>query len=596
MSVTAQGAARKLAQDAQPDASAPIRRSRSRVLLVVVIVLLIIPFAVLFARAVFGSWDSVSDHASIELRTRAVGTADTPLVGPYSRYGWNHPGPLLFYVLTLPYRVLGSESTGILAGAVLVNAAAIACSVWMLWRRGRVLGLALGLLPVALLVHASGGVFLEDPWNPYIVVFAILALALLAWSVACGDHWMLPIAIAFASFAIQTHVGTALPSLTLVVLAFAFVAVDARQGRVRRLAALGALTGGVTLLLWLPAFIDQFRPNGGNLAELWRFWTSEQAPGPGFVNAARLVAPQLGAAPSFITGHESRNMYTGSLDPGWTVPVMLVLLGAATVFALRNRDRQSFGLDAVALVLGATAWLSAARIVGEPFTYLLRWTWTVGAISWLAIAWTVMRALRARSQRPSPAFVTGAAIAVAGLVLGLVAASTVSAARADPPVAAEAEVLAHLDGPLRAALAGTRGPVLVRSAGSLPAAVLASGVLVLLVHAGIPAGLDPSSGYIVGDRYVVAPGNARVELLVASEDDDLNAFASDPRNREIARYDTLTPAERRELTAFLRRTAAQGDNLGAWLRDHAAETKRARSLSARGARGAVFERLRAPAG
>jgi hypothetical protein len=239
---------------------------------------------------------------------------------------------------------------------------------------------------------------------------------------------------------------------------------------------------------------------------------------PGFVNGARLVAPQLGAAPSFITGHEPRSVYTGGLDPGWTLPVILVLLVAATVYAFYRRDRQSFTLDVVALLLGTTAWLSASRILGEPLAYLLRWTWTVGAISWLAIAWTLVRAVRARSPR-LPSVVFTAAIGAAILVFGVAANSIVDAARADPPVAPEADVLTHLDGPLRAALAGTRGPVLVRSTGSLGAAVLASGVLVRLVHAGIPAGLDPSSGFVVGDRYVVAPGDAHVELLVASGND-----------------------------------------------------------------------------
>jgi hypothetical protein len=73
-------------------------------------------------------------------------------------------------------------------------------------------------------------------------------------------------------------------------------------------------------------------------------------------------------------------------------------------------------------------------------------------------------------------------------------------------------------------------------------------------------------------------------------------LASDPRNHEIASYDTLTPAERAELTAFLRRAAVQGDNLGPWLHDHPAETKRAQELNARGVRDAVFEQLRAPTG
>ena len=76
------------------------------------------PVFVLLVRVLLSGWLSSSDWAAIELRTRDVGTWRTPLVGPYSRYGWNHPGPLLFYVLAVPYRMLGAQGRGILAGAV----------------------------------------------------------------------------------------------------------------------------------------------------------------------------------------------------------------------------------------------------------------------------------------------------------------------------------------------------------------------------------------------------------------------------------------------------------------------------------------------
>jgi hypothetical protein len=82
-----------------------------RRLLSVVAGVLIVPAAVLLVRVIHSGWLSSSDWADIELRTRDVGTVHTPLVGAYSRYGWNHPGPLLFYVLALPYRVLAARAS-----------------------------------------------------------------------------------------------------------------------------------------------------------------------------------------------------------------------------------------------------------------------------------------------------------------------------------------------------------------------------------------------------------------------------------------------------------------------------------------------------
>ena len=100
-------------------------------MLAIAMAVVFVPLFVLLGRAIFGSWTTVADYAALELRTRAVGGTDTPLVGPYSRYGWNHPGPLVFYALVLPYRALGSEGTGLLAGALLLNASAIAYNLWI---------------------------------------------------------------------------------------------------------------------------------------------------------------------------------------------------------------------------------------------------------------------------------------------------------------------------------------------------------------------------------------------------------------------------------------------------------------------------------
>src|SRR5690242_12647411 len=60
------------------------------------------------------TWYPAGDWAMIELRTLDVGTGHTPLVGPYSRYSWNHPGPLLFWLLAIPYRLTGSNPSGLL--------------------------------------------------------------------------------------------------------------------------------------------------------------------------------------------------------------------------------------------------------------------------------------------------------------------------------------------------------------------------------------------------------------------------------------------------------------------------------------------------
>src|SRR4051795_5069927 len=93
--------------------------------------------------------------------------------------------------------------------ALFVNGATIVGMAWVAFRRGRLPMVIALLIPVGVLTHALGADFLRDPWNPYLPVLPLLLLMLLAWSVAVGDRWMLPIAVAVASFTVQTHIGLA---------------------------------------------------------------------------------------------------------------------------------------------------------------------------------------------------------------------------------------------------------------------------------------------------------------------------------------------------------------------------------------------------
>ena len=358
---------------------------RDRRLEWVVVGLLVVPAFILLVRVLDSGWLSSSDWADIELRTRDVGTTHTPLVGAYSRYGWNHPGPLLFYVLALPYRALGARGPGILAGALFVNSAAIACIGGVLWRRGRIVGLTLGLAIVLVLARALGAGFLVDPWNPYVIVLPLLAVFVLAWAAADGDLWALPIAVGIGSFVVQSHVGAALAVAAAIGVAVWAVVLDARRGRGARLKPVALTATAVAVVCWLPPVVQQFQSGGGNLGDLIRFWTRPHENTTGWFAGARIVFQQLAIPAPWISGHERVAATTGGVEPHWNVPVALILLVAAGMVAMRERDRQSLTLDAVVLAVVLAAVVSAARVVDTPFFYIVRWMWTVGAIVWIAI-------------------------------------------------------------------------------------------------------------------------------------------------------------------------------------------------------------------
>ena len=79
----------------------------------------------------------------------------------------------------------------------------------------------------------------------------------------------------------------------------------------------------------MPPLVDQFPSPGGNLGDVWSFFASDHESGPSVVDSARIVAPQFGIDPPWITGDDAINPISGGLDPDWTAPVLLLLVASA---------------------------------------------------------------------------------------------------------------------------------------------------------------------------------------------------------------------------------------------------------------------------
>lgn len=474
------------------------------------------PFAVGLVRIAFVHWTPVGDWALLELRTRSVGGSHTPLVGAYSRFGWSHPGPALFYALALPYRAFGSRSNGLLAAALLINAASVAGIVLLAWRRGGrplALGTAIGL---TLLCRALGGNVLRDPWNPSITVLPFAALLFLAWSIACGDDWMLPIAALVASFVVQSHVGYAVLVIVVLVVAIVLrlVAVaqhrnDEGRGRNRRrTGAILGLTVIVTVAAWLPPLIDQ-RVNPGNLNAIFKFF-GKSHPTPTNLTAVRLVGRALAFPGTWITGHEGvrTSDFTAS-TAGFFLPLALVAVLAAVVVSLRRRDRDALALLVLALATMGAAVYSISHIAGPLAAYLVHWLLLLGMVSWLAAAWAFWPALR-RVARGRGARISLSAVATVALVVPL-AMSIVDAVRTRAPwyrVGLVEQQLAH---DTIAHLRSGGRPVLLKSKREH---FFTWGLAPRLEAAGIPVASRQSDVLYYGRHRVSRFHDARVAVVV----------------------------------------------------------------------------------
>ena len=101
-----------------------------------VVALAVLPLVVsTIALALGHTYRPSADEAWIELQVRDIGH-HAVLLGPYSRFGWFHPGPLLYYLLWLPYRLTGGSGASLGIAALTLNALTVVAIAFVSRRRG----------------------------------------------------------------------------------------------------------------------------------------------------------------------------------------------------------------------------------------------------------------------------------------------------------------------------------------------------------------------------------------------------------------------------------------------------------------------------
>jgi hypothetical protein len=526
------------------------------------------PLVVAAVALVVGAGDILPAHdiAQLEMRTRDVGEHQV-LLGPYSRDGWFHLGPALFYLLAIPYRLTGGSSVGLYLGALAVNAASIAGMALIARRRAGLPLMLITLLASTVLVGGLGPELVRDPWNPYITVLPYGLLIFLAWAMACGERWALPVGAAVATFLAQTHIGYVVLALPL--LAWGAVWLGATEFARRRSAraqmadtavadtadpdtaapddvgdnrrgdAVGrsgaglartiAVTAGVLALLWLPPVIEQATGDSGNLGKALFYFRTNDEPGQSLSGTMRIVSEQFALPPAWVTGLRSISLQGEpvALYDSFPLPVLLAPVMVAVVFLWRqgSRDARRFLLTAAA----ATAFgvVAIHRTTGVAFTYRLHWTSVLGMLTGIVVAWSGWLALRphvdSAGVRRLTAGVTSALVAAAAVMsVQALQAAPPEQDYADPLAVVVPDAVAYLDD---AGQPG-RGVVSVESS-SFESMLLAPGVALALEKAGVPARLPPLSE-APGEHRVLEEGDdVAVRLTVV-----VNGDVTDARLRD----------------------------------------------------------------
>ncbi|MEY2453572.1 MAG: hypothetical protein QOD92_3146 [Acidimicrobiaceae bacterium] len=353
-------------------------------------------------------WTPTGDQALEVLRVRDVGGPHGTLVGAYSRWGWAHPGPLLFWQLA-PFDIAFGD-LGVLLGVGLANLVATAGIVAVCFRRGGTALASLGALVVLLLVRSFGMDLLVDPWNPYVALLPFFLMIVLVWSTLCDDLIALPLAVVLGSYLIQTHVGYLPMAAGLIAVGFTVAVArawraytsaddvqsmqdDAPASRRVLWLAVAALVG---LNLWLPPVVQQFTGDDPNLSALVSYANDSKEPRLGWSEGFGEMGEQIRLDGSWITGKNPFVMATSS-TVGATL--LLAALAALAVVLRRRRRDDAAWLSVTAIVAVGLGVATTAGVTGAPWFFVLRWWWVLGAVASLALAWAILSLLPARVVR-----------------------------------------------------------------------------------------------------------------------------------------------------------------------------------------------------
>ena len=388
-------------------------------------------------------WVPAGDNALIGLRIRDVLRGGWPLTGqptPGENFGsgveTSHPGPIAFYLMAPFVFVLG-PTWGLAISAAAINAAAMAGSAWLAFRRGHLdLMILVGLATLAL-SRSLGGNFLHDPVSSQIGTTAALMTMVAAWCVLCGDLRVAPVFVFVASFTLQDHLTYLGTSIAVVVAGLIGAVVWAdrfrRRPRLRdrthRIVGISVLVGTVA---WLPVLIDELF-GSQNINAIWQTFTGGRTSGEGLLFAVQRLSVALAPMPIF-TRRVPPLGYLHSPTSSELIFGLVVAFALVSVWVgAHQRGRNDLRAMATVAMLAALMGLYAAVKLPEGAGIQasnLRWMWTVSLFVWVVLIWAGWSSLResARGFLRPPLGVLAAFTAVA-LVVGLIATSGVDTSR-----------------------------------------------------------------------------------------------------------------------------------------------------------------------
>jgi hypothetical protein len=387
--------------------------------------LVAVPTAAFFARVAveLRHWQPATDLALLELSVEQA-LRGAQLLGPYSRFGWNHPGPLYFYLLAPLYALTGRWSASLSLSVLLVNVGALVGTIAVFRRfHGGVRPTLATAVVLTLYGAFLGPSFLYNTWNPAVTLLPFLLLLALCAGIAIGDGRCAVAASVVFSFEVQTHVAYLVPGTIALAVGWASMILGEGRRRWRR-PALGTVVA--LAVCWALPILEQLTSQRGNLAAIVRYMATrhgEQA----WPDALAIVVHEMawllriGRREPIDAPFSPASRARFAVDAVFVVALLAVVV---TVLVRRRRDGVSFA-RALAVVSGACLLASPfaiTRIEGVVLPYLTQWVSALAAAMLCAVALGAERPLQAADRegattmlRIAPWFVLGTAAACAAI-------------------------------------------------------------------------------------------------------------------------------------------------------------------------------------
>lgn len=506
-------------------------------------------------------WVPANDPALMGIQALEVGSAETPLTGQPStsaRYveedrHVDHPGPLHFYLLAAPMRLLGAE-LGMLSVSLLINGACLLIAAWAVFRRLGPVGGVIGAVLLGLVSFTTGAAHLVDPVSSEIARYPLLCSSVLIWCLLCGDIRLLPLTTGVVSFAAQQHLSV-LPAIAVLTVAgvAGFVYMWGRGGRWREhtarraLAVWGGWSAILGLVLWSPVLLQQITGRPGNLTMLVRLTGDEDRPRLGVGSAVRQVAHVLGLPPLL-----GRTELTGLsfLDDVSLLTWLSAGLVAAVLVALAVRWRQiSFDRFTMVLMVGLLVVVGVVTgsnvLDSEEAWRLIMYHWAfplaffvalcLGMAAFSAIAWLAHRTpSHDRIVRGSWVWTALAGIALLAIVVPSLINPSLDR-RSNTMAVAHSPIERRYVDELVTELMTHRdrlddGPILMLSHGAAAFSGLRDTLALYLAADGLDVKLPREFRWYVPDRRLADPATTEAALLVV---EDHLADHDDPAFRDV---------------------------------------------------------------